>query len=162
MRKFVGFVASSFLAVLLVHCHGQYRPLVTADACACKTTEYCKVTPPVAGGEASLACAPLPVACGARPSCDCVGAATDAGRDEDGRLTVIPQRAVPACDACSADEYCLDHVPAAGGERFCRVLPPQCDATPTCSCFMESRGRSGKFTCDEHGGRIVASLMPGN
>ena len=157
LRKPLTFAIVITIATLLVHCHSQYRPLQTADRCACKPTEFCTVTPSANGGEPTLACAPLPQVCGTRPTCDCVGGATDACRDEDGRLTVMPQRPVTTCDACSKDEYCMDES-SEQSARFCRVLPPQCDETPTCACFMETRGHSGRFACNDDHGRIVARL----
>lgn len=160
LRTLVSSIAFAAVAMVLVHCTSQYRPLQTADRCACKPSEFCKVTPPSAGGDAKIECAPLPVACSARPTCDCVGDKTDACRDEDGRLTVMPQRAVVACDACSADEYCMDRTAEPSGGRFCRVLPPQCDESRTCACFMETRGASAKIACTHESGRIVARMMP--
>ncbi len=157
LRRPISFAIVVTIATLLIHCHSQYRPLTTAEGCACKPTEYCTVTPPPrSGGEARFECAPLPQACGARPTCDCVGnSAIDSCRDEDGRITLMPQRDVASCDSCSKEEYCEDR----GVERYCRAMPPQCDETPTCACFMATgRGRAYGVECHDTSGRIVASL----
>jgi hypothetical protein len=140
---------AAVMAGVLFHCGGSYRPLDVADACACKPSEYCEVSAPK-----QVTCHALPQTCGTRPSCDCVGDRGDACRDEDGRITVLPSRSVGTCDACSSQEYCAE---TANGS-VCRVLPPECDATPTCACFLGSRGRSARFTCAERSGRVVASI----
>lgn len=140
--------AAVVAAAALVHCGAHYKPLDIAESCACRTSEYCSVA---AGGHvASLA---LPVACGARPTCDCVGNRGDACRDEDGRLTLFPTRDVASCNDCSSQEYCS----ASHGAGTCRVLPPECADTPTCACFLGSRNRSATWACTERSGHIVAS-----
>lgn len=146
---------AAIAAVALLHCQ-QYHPLETADRCACKLSEYCKVSAPSPTARADLACVPLPETCGARPTCDCIGERADSCRDEDGRLTLLPPRTVSACAACSAEEYCTENGPAGA---TCSVLPPQCDATPSCACFMESRWRSNRFACAERSGHVVARLL---
>jgi hypothetical protein len=131
----------------LVHCGASYKPLDVAESCACRTSEYCSV----AAGH--VTCNPLPATCGNRPTCDCVGDRGDACRDEDGRLTLFPTRDVPNCNECSAQEYCS----LRGSTGTCRVLPPECAETPTCACFLGSRGRSATWACSERSGHIVAS-----
>ena len=137
------------VAAALVHCGASYKPLDVAESCACRTSEYCNVT------TGRVACLPLPVACGARPTCDCVGSRADACRDEDGRITLFPTREVPDCNACSSQEYCSVGRDVSTGT--CRVLPPECAETPTCACFLGSRGRSATWACTERSGHIVAS-----
>jgi hypothetical protein len=99
---------------------------------------------------------PLPATCGTHSSCDCVGERADACRDDDGRITLVPTRAAATCDACSREEYCIDD--AAHG-AVCRLLPPECDATPSCACFLGARGHSAKYACSDRHGRVVASLI---
>jgi hypothetical protein len=149
-------IAFAAMLVALLQCQAQYRPLHAAEGCACKPSEYCKVSAPSPTAHAELACLPLPRACGNHPTCDCIGERTDACRDEDGRLTLLPPRTVSACDACSAEEYCTEN--GVGGAT-CRVLPPQCDATPSCACFMEAPSRANRFACVERRGRVVARLL---
>ncbi len=139
---------AALVAAALVHCGASYKPLDVAESCACRTSEYCSV----AAGHAT--CHPLPMACGERPSCDCVGSRADACRDEDGRLTLFPTREVPNCNACSSQEYCSVGHEGAGS---CRVLPPECAETPTCACFLGNRGRSARWDCAMQSGHIVAS-----
>ncbi len=148
MRKLT-FIAAAMMG--LIHCH-SYHPLETADECACRVGDYCKVMPPAGGRPAQIECVPLPAACGGRPTCDCVGSAADACRDYDGRLTLLPPREVTSCDACSDEELCVE----AGGTALCRVLPPQCESTPSCACFMQTR-QAAKLSCSEHKGRIIAA-----
>jgi len=94
------------------------------------------------------------VTCGARPSCDCIGSRADACRDEDGRITLFPTRDVPNCNECSAQEYCsIGTNPIA----TCRVVPPECEGTPTCACFLGNRNRSAHYACSDQSGHIVAS-----
>jgi hypothetical protein len=135
--------------MIAVACHTQYRPLDVAERCACSPSQYCKVV------GASATCLALPLACGARPSCDCVGDRRDACRDEDGRITLLPTREARSCDACSSEEYCFED---AGGSA-CRVLPPECDATRTCACFLGARGHSARFACAERAGHVVAHAL---
>ncbi|HEY1954096.1 MAG TPA: hypothetical protein VGH28_00740 [Polyangiaceae bacterium] len=125
-------------------CHAQYRPLDVADSCACRPSEYCKVTP----GRAE--CLALPASCGERPTCACVGDRSDACRDDDGRITLLPPRAVPACDACAPEEFCIDV-----GAPACRVVPPDCEGTPTCDCVLRSPLAATKYSCEAHSGRVV-------
>jgi hypothetical protein len=147
MRK-TWIVGAAVVAAALVQCGARYKPLDVADSCACRTSEFCSVS---AG---HTACHPLPLACGAKPSCDCVGSRNDACRDEDGRLTLFPTREVRRCDECGAQEYC-----SVGSESManCRVLPPECEGTPTCACFLGNRGRSAHWACSDRSGHIVAS-----
>ncbi len=142
------------LVVSLVACRGGYHPLEVADRCACKPTEVCRVTPPAGGGAATTSCEPLPRGCGDRPTCDCVGTKDDACRDEDGRLTLIPTRAVVSCNDCSSDEVCFSGHEAM---KTCRARPPQCDETPTCACFLETRRNAAELKCDESAGRLVVA-----
>ena len=137
VRKILIAVATA----LVVACHAQYRPLEVADSCACGPNEYCSVTP------GRVACEPLPAACGERPSCACVGDRTDACRDYDGRLTLLPPRAVTGCEACAPEEICIDV-----GRPTCRVMPPDCEGRPTCDCVAP---RAPRYRCDERGGRVV-------
>ncbi len=153
MRKLM-FIAAVGAAAVMVHCRSQYRPLEAADECACRVGEYCKVSPPSGAARARIECAPLPATCGARPTCDCVGSAVDACRDDDGRLTLLPPRLVASCDACSGEELCVQGLTAS---PFCRLLPPQCEATPSCACFVQTR-QASRLACSEHDGHIVASL----
>jgi len=84
-----------------------------------------------------------------------VGERSDACRDDDGRVVLIPEREVATCDACSSDEYCLERDTASS----CRVLPPECDTTPTCACFLGSRGRALRYECSSREGRLVTRLL---
>jgi hypothetical protein len=140
---------AALVAAALVHCGASYKPVDVADeSCRCRTSEYCSVA------MGHVACLPLPASCGERPTCNCVGDRADACRDEDGRLTLFPTRSVLNCGECSSQEYC-----EAGREvmHTCRVLPPECAETPTCACFLGSRGRSATWSCTERSGRIIAS-----
>jgi hypothetical protein len=137
------------IVTVALACHSQYHPLDVADECACTPSQYCKVS----GGTAQ--CIALPMSCGDRPTCDCVGDPHDACRDEDGRITLLPARQARSCDECSKEEYCFE---SAGGSA-CRVLPPECDATRTCACFLGARNHSARFACDERAGHVVAHAL---
>ena len=139
----------AIVGVVVVACHAQVRPLDVAERCACSPSQYCKVV-----GETAT-CLALPLACGSRPTCDCVGDRADACRDEDGRITLLPTRQARSCDECSRDEYCVEGTNAA----TCRVLPPECDEKRTCACFLGARGHAARFACDERAGHVVARAL---
>lgn len=132
------------VGVVFLGCASQAHPLAIADSCACSPKEYCVVQ---AG---AWSCKALPAACGAKPSCACVGTKEDSCRDEDGRLTLLPQRPVASCEACSSEEYCLN-------ASACGVLPPQCDEEKTCDCFERARDPGKKLACNLRSGRIELS-----
>ncbi len=137
------------IVMIAAACHAQVRPLDVAERCACSPSEYCKVA-----GE-SATCLALPLSCGNRPSCDCVGERRDACRDEDGRITLLRARETRSCDECSGEEYCVEETHGA----ICRVLPPECDEKRTCACFLGARNHSARFACDERAGHLVARAL---
>jgi hypothetical protein len=85
-----------------------------------------------------------------------VGERSDSCRDEDGRLTLLPQRSVERCDKCASEEYCLAQPTGA----VCGVLPPQCEekAERTCDCFTRSHNL-GKVSCREADGRLELTRL---
>ena len=153
-------VLLGMLAATLASCHAIH-PLEIVDGCRCSPSEYCLVRPassPDARGPgvvttSSLACKPLPKACGDTPSCACLGRPIDACREELGAFTVLEPRSVAVCDECSTEEYCWQGE-GSGHTPSCRLIPARCESTPTCACLQESRR---PVACNERRGRIEAS-----
>ncbi len=44
---------------------------------------------------------------------------------------------VPSCDACGADEACVEAVTQLGPSLQCVPIPPSCDGAPSCDCLGE-------------------------
>jgi hypothetical protein len=141
------------LAVALASCHA-IRPLEIADArCHCSSSSYCRVRPMPEGANArfDIACVPLPPTCLDTPTCGCVGRPIDACREELGAITLIEPREVPACDACSSEEYCWR-----AATTMCRVIPARCEEKPSCGCLLQV-GQTRSVSCSEEHGAIIAT-----